>query len=92
MLAEIVAFFRQYGDGCQRTDRDWGWRPVGNALLLFGKEGRIQLEALMRETDDRALSDRAWRILHLRQGDQFFPITEEQDATAHQLHPWLQAR
>lgn len=29
------------------------------------------------------------RILHRPQGDQFFPITEEQDASAHALHPWL---
>ena len=90
-LAEVAGFFRQYGHGCQRTDREWGWRTVGNALLLFGTEGKAELEALMRETDNRALSDRAWRILHLRQGDQFFPISEEQDAAAHQLHPWLSA-
>ena len=65
---------------------------VGNAVLLFEKEGHVKLEALMRETDNRALSDRAWRILHLRQGDQFFPITEEQDAAAQKLHPWWSGR
>ena len=89
VLAELVGFFRRYGDGCRRTDRDWGWRAVGNAMLLFEKEGNVELEALMCETDNRALSDRSWRILHLRQGDQFFPVTEEQDAAAHKLHPWL---
>jgi len=88
-LAAVVDFFRQYGDGCRRADRDWGWRAVGNALLLFEKEGETKLHGLMRKTDNRALSDRAWRTLHLRQGDQFFPITEKQDAAAHQLHPWL---
>lgn len=91
-LSEVVTFFRQYGDGCKRTDREWGWRAVGNALLLFEKEGKAHLTALMRETDNRALSDRAWRILHLRQGDGFFPVTEEQDAAAHKLHPWLLQR
>ena len=25
-LAEVVTFFRQYGDGCRRTDCEWGWR------------------------------------------------------------------
>lgn len=89
MLGEVVSFFRQYGDGCKRADRQWGWRAVGNALLLFKVEGRAELEALMGETDDRTLSDRAWRILHLQQGDRFFPVTEEQDAAAHKLHPWL---
>jgi hypothetical protein len=88
-LADVVNFFRQYGDGCKRTDREWGWRAVGNSLLLFKKEGEAELKKLMGEPDNRALSDRAWRILHLRQGDGFFPITEEQDAAAHRLHPWL---
>lgn len=87
---EIVGrYFRRYGDGCQRTDRDWGWRPLGNAILEYGPAGTELLESLMREVDDRTLSDRAWRILHLKQGDQFFPVTEEEDAAAHRLHPWL---
>jgi hypothetical protein len=88
-LNDVVSFFRQYGDGCQRTDREWGWRAVGNSLLLFKKEGEAELKKIMSQPDNRALSDRAWRILHLRQGDGFFPITEEQDAAAHRLHPWL---
>ncbi|MDA1052488.1 MAG: hypothetical protein O3C40_18685 [Planctomycetota bacterium] len=62
---------------------------MGNALLLFENHGTAVLETMMDETDNRELSDRAWRILHLRQGDGFFPSTEEQDAAAHRLHPWL---
>mgnify|MGYP005816231555 CR=1 FL=1 len=91
-LADVVSFFGQYGDGCQRTDREWGWRVVGNSLLRFKDEGKSQLERVMVDTDNRTLSDRAWRILHLRQGDGFFPITEEQDVAAHRLHPWLPQR
>ena len=88
-LAAVVSFLRQYGDGCRRGDRDWGWRAVGNAVLLFGDEGEAELQKLMREGTDRTLSDRAWRVLHLRQGDRFFSVTREQDAAAHKLHPWL---
>ena len=91
-LADVVSFFGQYGDGCQRTDREWGWRVVGNSLLLFKDECKAELQRVMDETDNRTLSDRAWRILHLRQGDGFFPITEEQDVAAHRLHPWLPQR
>jgi hypothetical protein len=43
----------------------------------------------MAEASNRQLSDRAWRILYLKQGDQFFPVTEAEDAAAHKLHPWL---
>ena len=88
-LNDLVTFFRQYGDSCGRVDGNWGWRTVGNAILLFGKSGKLALESIMKEPSDRRLADRAWRILHLRQGDQFFPISEEQDIAAHALHPWL---
>ena len=88
VLTDIADFFRLYGDDCKRTDREWAWRAVGNAILLFEEEGKTVIETMMGEPGNRALSDRAWRILHLRQGDQFFPITEEQDAAAHKLHPW----
>lgn len=88
-LAEAVGFFRQYGDGCERTDRAWGWRLLGNSLLGFGQDGEAALKALLADGTNRELSDRAWRILHLKQGDQFFPVTEAEDAAVHKLHPWL---
>ncbi len=88
-LAQAVEFFRQYGDGCERTDRAWGWRLLGNSLLQFGPDGAAALKALMADASNRELSDRAWRILYLKQGDQFFPVTEAEDAAAHKLHPWL---
>lgn len=88
-LAEVVGFFRQYGDGCERTDRAWGWRLLGNSLLGFGQDGETALKALLADATNRELSDRAWRILYLKQGDQFFPVTEAEDAAVHKLHPWL---
>ncbi len=88
-LAEAVGFFRQYGDGCERTDRAWGWRPLGNSLLQFGQDGEAALKTLLADGTNRELSDRAWRILYLKQGDQFFPVTEAEDAAVHKLHPWL---
>jgi hypothetical protein len=84
----LEEFLRSYGDGSQRADRDWGWRPVGNALLEYGPAGRERLERLLADPTNRALSDLAWRILFLRQGDQFFPVTEEEDRAAHARHPW----
>ena len=89
VFASLVTFFRQYGDDCTRKDAEWGWRALGNAMLLFGGEAESAFRGLMGESENRALSDRAWRVLYLRQGDQFFRVTEEQDAEAHALHPWL---
>ncbi|MBL8848063.1 MAG: HEAT repeat domain-containing protein [Planctomycetaceae bacterium] len=88
-LDELVAFFRQYGDGGERTDDEWGWRLLGNSLLEFGPSGEAALKELMADAANRDLSDRAWRILYLKQGDRFFPITEAEDVAAHKLHPWL---
>jgi hypothetical protein len=88
-LGKALDFFRRYGDGCQRTDREWGWRLLGNTLLEFGPAGEKGLKALMAASDDRTLSDRAWRILYLKQGDQFYPLTAAEDAEAHRQHPWL---
>ena len=87
-IAEVVANFCKYGDGCQRTDREWGWRLLGNSLLEFGPAGEEALKALMSDGNNRNLSDRAWRILYLKQGYRFFPVTEKEDAAAHRLHPW----
>jgi len=84
----LETFLRGYGDGSERPDRDWGWRPLGNALLDYGPAGRELLERLKSQPDNRALSDLAWRVLDLRQGDQFFPVTEDEDRAAHARHPW----
>jgi HEAT repeat protein len=84
----LEEFLRGYGDGSQRADRDWGWRPLGNALLEFGPAGRERLERLLANPSNRTLSDLAWRVLYLRQGDQFFPVTEDEDRAAHARHPW----
>jgi hypothetical protein len=50
-LARAVEFFRQYGDGCARTDRAWGWRLLGNSLLQFGPDGAAALKALMAQAN-----------------------------------------
>ncbi len=88
-LSDLQAMFREYGAGCQRADKDWGWREVGNAIRSFGKDGEAALERMMREEQDRRLADLAWRVLYLRQEDRFCFVTEQQDAAAHAKHPFL---
>jgi len=57
-LREMIQYFGQYGDGCQRTDREWGWRVLGNMLLAYGTAGEEALKELMARPDNRDLSDR----------------------------------
>jgi hypothetical protein len=85
-MRDVAEFFRLYGDG-KRRDADWGWREVGNALLLFGDEGKAVLERFMADRSSPRLADLAWRVLHLRQGDRFYPLTEKADRQAHAKRP-----
>src|SRR5258708_36163189 len=87
VLCDVTACCRGYGDRCRRTDASWGWRVVGNALLLFGEDGRKVLLGIMQEKGDRRLADLAWRVLYLKQGDQFYPLTLEDDRAVHARHP-----
>jgi hypothetical protein len=88
-LAETTAMFRRYGDGCTRTDKDWGWRVAGEAIMGFGDEGTAVLSGLMADKLNRRLAELAWRVMYLRQGDQFYQTTEEDDRKAHARHPFL---
>ena len=89
-LAEVLAFFRQYGDDCTRSDADWGWRVVGNGLLTLGDEGKKLLTDILTDKSDRRLAEIAWYVVYLPQGDQLFKITEEQDQEAHRHFPFRQ--
>jgi hypothetical protein len=87
VLQRAVALFRAYGDGCKRADRDWGWRLAGEALLAFGPDGEQALHASLKDSKDRRLAEIAWRVLYLKQGDQYHRLTEADDRAAHKLHP-----
>lgn len=88
VLGELVAFFRQYGDGCTRSDKDWGWRAVGNAILSFGQEGREALQAMIDKPTDKQLADRAWRVVWIPQKVMaYVPATPQEDAVAEAHRP-----
>jgi hypothetical protein len=96
-LKTITAFFHQYGEGCTRADKDWGWRSVGNTLNdYFGEEGKAVIQQLMQQKEDRRVADLAWRIVYLQQEDgstpghmQIATVSEKEDLEAHQKHPFL---
>jgi hypothetical protein len=89
-LQTVTAFFRQYGEGCGRSDKDWGWRAVGNTLRDgFGEAGKAALEQMRQQKEDRHLAELAWRVIYLKQENGFTPMTEEQDREAHLHHPFL---
>lgn len=91
VLRELTAIFRQYGDGCQRADADWGFRVIGPAMINLGTEGKMVLEDLLNEKD-RRLADLAWRVLYLKQDDTYHRITEKVDEAAQEKHPFLRQK
>src|ERR1019366_2040446 len=75
VLGALSSQFRKVGEEAGRPDADWGFRPVGNAILAFGAEGSNRLQAMMDEKTNRRLSDLAWQVEYVRQsGDRFVPL------------------
>jgi len=78
-LAALEARFREYGDGCQRSDAAFGWRVVGNALMAFGQPGTDILEAMRTQKEDRWLAWAAYQVVHVPQVKKVV-LCEEKDA------------
>jgi hypothetical protein len=58
-------------------------------MRSFGEAGNRALDQIMHETGSKTLADLAWRVVYLKQEDQFFHITEEQERQDHLKHPFL---
>jgi HEAT repeat protein len=89
-LTELVKVFRRFADGSTRKDLDWGFRPVGNAILAFGAEGGRRLQSMIDQKTDRQLADRAWQVLNIRQGmENFVPVpgADEVNAGIYSTYP-----
>lgn len=93
IVAALQQLYAQFGDGCTRVDADWGYRPVGNAMLKLGKDGEAVLQGFMEQTKDRRLADLAWRSLWIRQDNgTFSEVTEAENEAAMKARPaWLNA-
>lgn len=88
ILAALHDLFALHGDASERTDRDWGYRPISNALIKLGPEGEAILQSFMDQRADRRLAELAWKALHLRHdNNRFIEVTETENAAAHALRP-----
>jgi HEAT repeat protein/uncharacterized lipoprotein YddW (UPF0748 family) len=91
MIEALKALYAKLGDACHRPDVEWGYRPVGNALLAFGPEGEAVLQEFMGQTKDRRLAETAWKVLYIRQRPgTFSEVTEKENEEAFKKRPkWL---
>ena len=85
----METLFRKFGSASTRSDKTWGFMPVGNAMYDTVPEGRAQLRTnLMNQRIDRKTSEQAWEILHLHQiPATFVTVTESADSFAHFKKP-----
>jgi hypothetical protein len=89
-LQALVKKFREFGDGSNRTDLEWGFRAVGNSILAFGSEGGKCLQELIDQQKDKQLALLAWQVLYIRQGMENFctlPGAEEENARIYATYP-----
>lgn len=63
IIESLKNLFIKSGDGSQRSDKAWGYRSVGNALLDCGEEGINILEIFTKQDKDKKLAELAWRVL-----------------------------
>ncbi|MFZ2639922.1 MAG: HEAT repeat domain-containing protein [Verrucomicrobiia bacterium] len=80
MIEALKDLYAKLGDGCARADADWGYRPVGNALLKFGADGERVLQEFMEQRKDRRLAEQAWKSLYVRLDNGVFNETCEKEA------------
>jgi hypothetical protein len=88
MIEALKNLYAKLGDGCTRADADWGYRPVGNALLKFDADGEKVLEEFMDQRKDRRLAEQAWKSLYVRlDNGAFTEMCENEDAEAFKKRP-----
>lgn len=92
LLEALKSNFLELGTDTKRTDREWGHRSIGNALLAYASEG----EAVLKELKDNALDPRirelAWQVLFFREktspfSNKFNIITEKESDEAYRQRP-----
>lgn len=82
----------EFGTDTERSDVDWGYRAIGDALLGFGPEGEAVLEEVKRTAPDPRVQELAWQILAFREktspfSNAFNIITEKESDEAFRARP-----
>jgi hypothetical protein len=93
ILGKLVARFKEFGPKSARSDREWGWRPIGDAILEgFGHQGPAELAKILNGTDT-PLAQLAWQVLFLRDdGWGWHPKTAEEANRDYRYYPGLPSR
>jgi HEAT repeat protein len=82
VAAGLRKLYGQLGDGCHRVDAEWGYLPVGDALLKLGPEGEQILKSFLDQSHDHRLALQAWKSLYLHRENRAFEVTEKENEEA----------
>jgi len=77
----LKSLFTTFGTGSRRSDIDWGYRMVGEALLMCGVEGERILQDFVNNNKDVKLSELAWRVLNFKEkaGQNAFNVISDKE-------------
>lgn len=73
-------FVRYGGSAAAGSNTDWGYEPVGRAMLQAGDDGKAKLREFMTQRQDRLLSENAWRVLFTPHDRTTFSVMTEHEA------------
>jgi len=80
--------YAKFGDEYNGVDADWGYRPVGNALLALGEEGEEVLQSFIDQEQNIKLAELAWKSLYiLQRPNSYSEVTEKENEAAFRRRP-----
>ena len=87
-IAELARIYLDYGDRSARTDKDWGYRPMGETLISFGPSGQAILQQALAQLGDKTVAMRAYLSLYVPANNSgYVTITPDQAKAAEKLTP-----
>lgn len=91
VLNALSSLYKKLADpDCLRSVVQWGYRPVGDALLAYGAEGEAILQGFYSQSYSPRLAQMAWLSLYMPQinGD-FTPMTEQEYDSVFEMKPLI---
>ena len=91
VLLRLQQRFSDYNNSYSKSDKDWGWRCLGDALNRLAPQGPEFLQNQLSQTEDMVLAEHAWEMLYVKEvPDWKFPLTpQDQAEAAYSKHPRL---
>ena len=87
LLDKLLEKYNEFGPNCKRTDADWGWRPIGDAIRdSFGTKGKNALINILNGKNTE-LAKLTWQVLFLPEDMKWYPISREEMESRYRYYP-----